>query len=75
MAKLSAHGRTVVAEASITVQSETFGVPFTYIDRLMSDGAVLRKNSNGWKVYGKLKEGITAEQWKQQRQAAGWTVK
>src|SRR6516164_2204160 len=74
MAKLSARGRTVIAEAVKTVNSSYDGKPIELKHRLMSDGVVLRKSGSGWSVKGKLKEGVTNEQWVQGRRETGWTV-
>jgi hypothetical protein len=74
MAKLSARGRTVIAEAVKTVNSSYDGKPIELKHRLMSDGVVLRKSGSGWSVKGKLKAGVTNEQWVEARREAGWTI-
>jgi hypothetical protein len=74
MAKLSARGRTQIAEAVKTVNSSYDGRPLELKHRLMSDGVVLRKSGSGWSVKDKLKEGVTNEQWVQGRRVTGWTV-
>jgi hypothetical protein len=92
MAKLSAHGRTLVATA-IKEAPYTGAIPegiqcgnlVTRNElRLMSDRVTLIKRSSledgkvkyasGWTVHGRLKDGVTTEQWCNSYRAKGWEV-
>lgn len=59
---------------SKTVPSSYDGQPFTMTNRLMSDGVVLRKSGKSWTVKGKLKPGVTANEWIANKREGGWTV-
>jgi hypothetical protein len=75
MAKLSARGRTIVADATKTVKSEGLdGRAIELHRRLMSDRVVLRKIVDRWTVRGKLKPTTTPEQWIAGMRSAGWDV-
>jgi hypothetical protein len=51
LAKVSAHGREVGTVYFTTTAK-----------RYMSDGTVLKNDGHGWKIYGKVKAGVTPEQ-------------
>lgn len=51
MAKLKAHGHELgTVERSTTAK------------RYMSDGAILKNNGFGWKIYGKVKDGVAPQE-------------
>jgi hypothetical protein len=74
MAKLSAHGRTKIAEARKTVNSDFEGRPLEMRKLLMSDYAVLRRSGDRWTVGGKLRLGVSAKEWIDNKRANGWAV-
>lgn len=75
MAKLSAHGRTLVAEATKEVEVHGYEGQLTLKRRLMSDRTILTGHGGRWTVHGKLKPGVSAEEWVAAKRNAGWEAK
>lgn len=80
MAKLSARGRTELYR----VAKQLEGTTTIHKRALMSDNVILasysfleydgrHRRSSGWHVHGKLKTGVTPEQWLERRLSEGWT--